>query len=107
MKTEVAIVGGGPGGSTSAMFLLREGIKPIIIEKETFPRYHVGESMTGEYSGVVRALLPDLICINPRQAEWRDGGGAVMRITMAGILFRGDHDEYEGLDGADRRERGL
>jgi flavin-dependent dehydrogenase len=38
------------------MVLLREGISPIIIEKETFPRYHIGESMTGECGGIVRAL---------------------------------------------------
>ena len=41
MKTQVAIIGGGPGGSTAAMYLLREGITPVIIEKETFPRYHI------------------------------------------------------------------
>ncbi|MCI0574996.1 MAG: tryptophan 7-halogenase [Chloroflexi bacterium] len=56
MKTDVAIVGGGPGGAASAMFLIQEGIKPVIIEKETFPRYHIGESMTGECGGVVRQL---------------------------------------------------
>ena len=38
------------------MFLLREGITPIIIEREAFPRYHIGESMTGECGGIVRAL---------------------------------------------------
>jgi flavin-dependent dehydrogenase len=56
MKTQVAIIGGGPGGSTAAMYLLREGIQPVIIEKETFPRYHIGESMTGECGGIVRDL---------------------------------------------------
>lgn len=56
MKTTVAIVGGGPGGSTSAMFLRKHGIDSIIVEKETFPRYHIGESMTGECGGVVREL---------------------------------------------------
>lgn len=56
MKTQVAIVGGGPGGTTAAMYLLREGIHPVIIEKETFPRYHIGESMTGECGGIVRDL---------------------------------------------------
>lgn len=38
------------------MFLLREGIKPVIIEKESFPRYHIGESMTGECGGIIREL---------------------------------------------------
>ena len=48
MKTDVLIIGGGPGGSAMAMFLLREGIKPVILEQEEFPRFHIGESMTGE-----------------------------------------------------------
>lgn len=56
MKTDVVIVGGGPGGAASAMFLAREGIQSIIVEKEDFPRYHIGESMSGECGGVVRAL---------------------------------------------------
>jgi flavin-dependent dehydrogenase len=56
VKTEVAIVGGGPAGSATAMFLIREGIKPIIIEQERFPRYHIGESLTGEGGKILRAL---------------------------------------------------
>ncbi len=47
-KTEVVIIGGGPGGAASAIHLAKHGIKSIIIEKETFPRFHIGESMTGE-----------------------------------------------------------
>lgn len=56
MKTQVAIVGGGPGGSSSAMFLAKEGIQSVIIEKEEFPRYHIGESMSGEAGAVLRDL---------------------------------------------------
>ena len=56
MKTDVVIVGGGPGGASCAMFLAQQGIRPIIIEKERFPRYHIGESMTGECGGVLREL---------------------------------------------------
>jgi len=56
MKTDVLIIGGGPGGAATAMFLLREGIKPVILEQEEFPRFHIGESMTGEASQVVRRL---------------------------------------------------
>ena len=56
MKTDVLIIGGGPAGATAAMFLLREGIKPVIVEAETFPRYHIGESMTGAGGKVLRDL---------------------------------------------------
>jgi len=56
MKTDVIIVGGGPGGAASAMFLAREGIQSVIIEKEQFPRYHIGESLTGAGGKVLRDL---------------------------------------------------
>ncbi len=56
MKTDVLIIGGGPGGSAAAMFLIREGIKPLILEQEEFPRFHIGESLTGESAQVLRRL---------------------------------------------------
>jgi flavin-dependent dehydrogenase len=56
LKTDVAIIGGGPGGSAAAMFLAQQGIRSTIIEKETFPRFCIGESMSGECSGLLRAL---------------------------------------------------
>jgi len=56
MKTDVLIIGGGPGGSTSAMSLIEQGIKPIIVQQDPFPRYHIGESMVGSAGEVVREL---------------------------------------------------
>jgi FADH2-dependent halogenase len=56
MKTPVVIIGGGPAGSASAMFLMTHGIKPVIVERMEFPRYHIGESMTGECGDSVRKL---------------------------------------------------
>ena len=38
------------------MFLLQQGLKPVIVEAETFPRYHIGESMTGMAGHLVRSL---------------------------------------------------
>lgn len=56
MKTDVVIIGGGPAGATAAMYLKRDGINCIIVERESFPRYHIGESMTGECGGILRDL---------------------------------------------------
>jgi flavin-dependent dehydrogenase len=55
-KHDVIIVGGGPAGAASAMFLLQAGIKPVIVEKVQFPRYHIGEAMPGECAGLLRGL---------------------------------------------------
>lgn len=56
MRASVAIVGGGPGGAAGAMFLSEHGISSVIIEKDQFPRYHIGESMSGECGAIVRSL---------------------------------------------------
>ena len=56
MKTDVAIIGGGPGGSAAALRLQRQGIETVLIERDSFPRFHVGESMTGECGRQVRDL---------------------------------------------------
>ncbi len=54
---DVVIIGGGPAGSCTAMFLKKYfGIQSLIIEKERFPRYHIGESFTGETGGQLRKL---------------------------------------------------
>jgi flavin-dependent dehydrogenase len=39
------IIGGGPAGSTAATYLSRNGFKVLVLEKEKFPRFHIGESL--------------------------------------------------------------
>lgn len=56
MQAEVVIVGGGPGGATTSLFLEQHGISSVIVEKDEFPRFHIGESMTGEAGAIVRRL---------------------------------------------------
>jgi FADH2-dependent halogenase len=56
MKADVAIVGAGPGGTAAALYLTRAGIRAILIEKTRFPRYHIGESLTGECGNCLRTL---------------------------------------------------
>lgn len=42
---DAIVVGGGPAGSTAAAVLALHGRRVIVLEKEKFPRYHIGESM--------------------------------------------------------------
>ncbi len=42
---DVVIIGAGPAGSTAASLLVDAGIQPLIIEKEQFPRFVIGESL--------------------------------------------------------------
>jgi halogenation protein CepH len=42
---DVVIVGGGPGGSTLASLVALQGHRVVLLEKETFPRYQIGESL--------------------------------------------------------------
>ena len=53
---DVAVVGGGPGGSSAATALARRGRKVILLERERFPRFHIGESQLPWSNEVFRAL---------------------------------------------------
>ena len=42
---DVAVIGGGPAGSAAATMLARQGWNVVLLERERFPREHVGESL--------------------------------------------------------------
>ena len=42
---DAIIIGGGPGGSSAATFLAKAGKRVLVLEKEVFPRFHIGESL--------------------------------------------------------------
>jgi flavin-dependent dehydrogenase len=42
---DAIIIGGGPAGSTAAAVLSAKGRRVVVLEKEKFPRYHIGESL--------------------------------------------------------------
>lgn len=42
---DILIIGGGPAGSSTATILAEHGHRVLVLEREKFPRYHVGESL--------------------------------------------------------------
>lgn len=54
---DVVVAGGGPAGSTVATFVAMQGHRVLLLEKEVFPRYQIGESLLpSTVHGVCRML---------------------------------------------------
>ncbi len=42
---DCVVIGGGPAGATAGTLLAQHGHRTLILEKSTFPRHHIGESL--------------------------------------------------------------
>jgi flavin-dependent dehydrogenase len=42
---DAIVIGGGPSGSTAGALLAQQGHRVLLLEREPFPRYHIGESL--------------------------------------------------------------
>jgi flavin-dependent dehydrogenase len=78
---DVIVVGGGPAGSTTAAILAEAGRRVLVVERETFPRYRIGES-----------LIP--YCWFPLQRL-----GLVERLDRSPFIVRKYSVQFVGTDG--------
>jgi halogenation protein CepH len=63
---DVLVIGGGPAGAVAATVLADAGHRVLVLERERFPRYHIGESL-------LSATLPILDAIGATPAIERHG----------------------------------
>lgn len=56
MAFDVAVIGGGPAGSTAATILAQYGHSVKLFERDRFPRFHIGESFMPDTYWILRRL---------------------------------------------------
>jgi FADH2-dependent halogenase len=68
---EVAVIGGGPAGSSAATALARRGRSVVLLERERFPRFHIGESQLPWTNEILQALgVRDTIAASEFVEKW-------------------------------------
>src|SRR6267378_2590802 len=68
---DVAVIGGGPGGSSAATALARRGRSVVVLERERFPRFHIGESQLPWTNEILRTLgVRDTIAASGFVEKW-------------------------------------
>src|SRR3981081_1422865 len=53
---DFAVAGGGPAGSAAAISLGQRGHSVVLFERDTFPRFHIGESLLSTANDAFAAL---------------------------------------------------
>src|SRR5437870_140209 len=56
---DVVVVGGGPAGSAAGAWLARAGRQVVLLERDQFPRFHIGESLLASANDVLDAIGAD------------------------------------------------
>jgi flavin-dependent dehydrogenase len=90
---DFAVAGGGPAGTSAAITLAQRGRSVVLLERDTFPRFHIGESLLASANDAFAALG---IAGTMARASFPEKWGA--------RLFTHDGQAGRGVNFADSRE---
>lgn len=94
-QSDVVIIGAGPAGSVAAALLRQQGRKVLVLERETFPRFSIGESLLPqsmmflEQAGMLRAVVE-------AGFQYKNGATFVRDQRYTEFDFREKHSEGWG-----------
>ncbi len=90
INTTICIIGAGPAGVTTSLFLAKQGIKSTLIDKAVFPRHKpCADNITGNTIRVLNELDPDFI--NNLQMEKKS-------LQMKGIVAHAANNHKMKID---------
>ena len=89
MVVDVLIIGAGPAGTLAAALLCRQGLGVLVLEREQFPRFSIGESLL------------------PQSMEYLEQAGMLDAVARAGFQIKngaafGRGEEYTEFDFSDK-----
>ena len=94
-SADILIVGAGPAGSVAAALLRRQGRQVLVIEREQFPRFSIGESLLPqsmqylEEAGMLRAVVE-------AGFQYKNGAAFMKNGVYTDFDFREKHSEGWG-----------
>lgn len=101
VNADVIVLGAGPAGALAARRLARGGRRVIVLEKQRFPRFRIGESLLPRTREILRAEgLLDRLEFVPHARKlgidigFGDGRRPPLRIRFDQVLGNGDHETF-------------